>query len=405
MILFADLSSGASGDKLLAALMGIAESQGLMSFPELQDTMSQLIPSTQMERVDVERSHVCAPHIEVTDAHPQPQRSWHDIAALIRRAPISDGARERAYHAFERIAQAEAEAHGVDVDEVHFHEVGATDSIADIVGVSILLDALNPDAFICTPMALGFGSVQCAHGILPVPAPATAAIVEGVPVYAGAIEGELTTPTGASLIVCNATSFEPLPLCTPLCTCLGAGSNDFEGMANVVRIIAADEPRGSLRLEQVTLLESNVDHISPENSAFAVRELLDAGALDVWQTPITMKKGRLAIMLSVLCLPKDADRLAKQAHRLTGTLGIRRRSLVRSVLERELCTLNTRFGQVGYKTASLDEGEDTEFAQHWVRPEADDVARIAHERELPYAEVETYLIRLGEEELAQDGSR
>lgn len=401
MILFCNLSTGASGDKLLAALLAIAEERGCASFPSLQDTMAELIPTTRMQRFEVARQGVRAAHIEVVDSQHQPHRTWRDIADLIKRAPISESARERAYTAFERIAEAEAKAHGVAVDEVHFHEVGATDSIADILGVSILLDALQPTEIIATPLALGYGTVESAHGMLPVPAPATAALVEGLPVYAGSIEGELTTPTGAALVACNATSFEPLPLCTPLCTGLGAGSHDFEGMPNVLRIIAADRPTGPLRIEQVTLLESNIDHIAPEQSAFAVRELLDAGALDVWQTPVTMKKGRLGIALSVLCLPKDTDRLAMLCHHLTGTLGIRRRSVLRSVLEREQHQLNTRFGAVRYKAASTGNGSDEEeFATHWIRPEADDVARIAHEHGLSYTDVEAELIRLGEEELA-----
>ena len=394
MILHLDLSSGASGDKLLAALLTIAEEQGKASLESLQETFARFLPTTAISRTWVNRGGMSAPHIDVVDSQPQPHRHWTDIAELIGNAPIPEGARTRAFEAFERIAQAESVAHGVPVGDVHFHEVGATDSIVDILGVSLLLDALSPSSVHATPLALGHGTVMTAHGLLPVPAPATSSLIRGLPVYAGPVASELTTPTGAALVACNVTSFEPLPPITPHSIGLGAGTRDFEELPNVLRIIAGERPSGPLSLEQVTLLETNIDHISAEQAAFAASELMDAGALDVWQQPIMMKKGRLALKLSILCRPLDADRLAELCHRHTGTLGIRRSTLLRSTLEREVMLLETRFGPVRYKVAQVDEAGKRSPAC-WIRPEADDVARIARERGLAYGTLFDELVEQG----------
>jgi len=347
---------------------------------------------------------------------------------------VSPRAAELALWVFTRVAEAEAKVHGVTPEEVHFHEVGAADSIIDILFSSYLLDLLQPTAIYATPLALGSGTVICDHGELPVPAPATVEILAatrgmskvdsmpkgepigdglsgmpkgdpkgapkgdgssstlspGVPSYASSHSGELTTPTGAALIAEFVTSFAPLPCSRPLAIGYGAGSREIFGAANVLRAISA-EP-GSLAgleareeeqvsIEGITQLECNLDHISAEAVALACEELLAAGALDVWQEPITMKKGRLAIKLVVLTKPQLATTLAQRAIELTGSLGVRANYLERTVIPRAVVILDTPYGPLPFKAAEI--GSPTSRIS-WLRPEHDAVARLAHERGLDY---------------------
>lgn len=397
MIICADLSSGASGDKLLGALLEINDALGAMGFGKLEALMQEILPQTKIARSTLVRGGVAATHIDVVDDAPQLHRHWGDIRRLIEDAPLTAGARKRALAAFVKIAEAEAQVHGTAVDKVHFHEVGASDSIVDIVASSVLLDALDVTEFFATPLALGYGTVECAHGTLPVPAPATVQIVTGLPVYAGAVASELTTPTGAALIAANATSFEPLPPCVPCAVGYGAGSKEFTGLPNVLRLIAANAREGTFKIEQVVLLETNVDHISPEIAASACERLMAEGALDVWQKPVVMKKGRLGQVLSVLCKPSQAGHLGQLVHGLTGSLGVRYRVVERSILPREQLTLETPFGPVRYKVAVIE--EPLEHVD-WVRPEHDDVASIANERGLPYDDVRRELVAFAQVQLA-----
>jgi uncharacterized protein (TIGR00299 family) protein len=285
--------------------------------------------------------------------------------------------------------------HGVAPDSVHFHEVGAADSIVDVVLNSFLLLKLNPEAVYATPLALGNGTFICEHGELPVPAPATAEILihSEVPVYASSHEGELTTPTGAALIAEFVTSFAPLPCSRPVALGFGAGSREVPGAANVLRALSAEpallaglkaRPDEQLFVEGVTQLECNLDHLSAEAIAFACEELLAAGALDVWQEPIVMKKGRLATKLIMLAAPEQATGLAGKIIEFTGTLGVRSSYLERTVIPREVLTLDTSYGPVPFKAAEA--GPPSQRTQ-WLRPEHDDVARLAREHGLAYSQL------------------
>jgi len=404
MIAHLDLSSGASGDKLLGALLhageraavarGLGADVPVFVADDLRVVLAAIAPEARLVTERVVKGGISAMALRVEADSQPPSRHWKDIRALIEAAPITDGARARALRAFELVAEAEALVHGTDVDHVHFHEVGGIDSIADIMGVSVALDALGIDELICTPPALGSGTVETSHGTLPVPAPATAEILArgGVPTTPGTVPGELTTPTGAALVAANATGYGPLQPMRPRVIGYGAGTRTLPGIANVARLIIgepleealtrtlAEPPAGEL--ERVVLLETNLDHLSPEAVAFAAEELLTAGALDVWQTPIAMKKGRSAVVLSLLAHPADAEPLAARLHALTGTLGVRR-ELVRSVVAREVRDVLTPWGVVRVKVGA---GR--------VRPEHDDVARIAREHSLAYDEVSREVERL-----------
>ena len=381
MIAHLDCSSGISGDKFLGAVLDAG-----FSADTLRDALASL--GIAPESVIVEKvlsrgisatSVRLAEHLAV---EPLPMRRLADIQRLLDRGSLADGIASRALGVFTTLAEAEAHVHGTDVDEVHFHEIGAFDTILDVVGVTLGLDALGIDTVTATPPALGSGTVQTSHGVLPVPAPATAQILIGIPVSAGSLSdgdqgpGELTTPTGAALVRTFAASFGPFPAMITRHIGYGAGTRDI-GSPNVARLSIGEQVPSETSVDEtfteaLSLIETNIDHLTAEQLAFSAEQLLAEGALDVWQTPITMKKGRSAVTLSLMCAPDDAPRLQARVHALTGTLGVRRQELTRSVVPREQEVVDTRYGPVRFKVARINGGERA-------RPEHEDVARIARE--------------------------
>ena len=391
MILHFDFSTGASGDKILGSLIEISESLDVASFEDVQRIGAALVPNAQIKRTSITQSGIRATVISV-DEGATSHRHWHDIRALIEEAGadrvLSEGALRLSLEAFEALAVAEASVHGVDVEEVHFHEIGAADSIIDICCSSFLLDKLAPKIVSATPLALGFGSFACSHGEMPVPAPATAKLIEGLPVYAGGYGGELTTPTGAALARTFVTEWGQLPCLKPWAVGYGAGCRTIPGIANVVRSIAGEHvglagltADVGFIIEGCTLLETNIDHVSPEALAFACEELFAGGALDVWQEPITMKKGRLAVRLCVLTSVDGAQRMAEMIIELTGSLGVRSSFVERTCIPRKVTVKETDYGDVRYKTAFVSTADGRIKLQ---RPEYEDVARIAREQGLDF---------------------
>lgn len=413
MLAYLDCTSGISGDKFLAALLDAGEADGRFTTSHLAAATDALgLAGVRVESTRVTRAGISGAHLAITAEENPPHRTWPAIRDMIEgSSAIPRGARDRALRAFEALARAEARAHGTTEERVHFHEVGAADSIADIVGVSLGLELFGIERLICSRIALGEGTVRCEHGVLPVPAPATLELLRGVPVYGASPAetgrssetGELTTPTGAALIVANADGFGPMPDMLPTRIGYGAGSRDIAGLPNVARLVlghqlatldetlpdaratTADGPAADERTEPVVLLETTLDHLSPEQVAFAAEELRDTPALDVWQAPAAMKKGRLGIELRVLVRPGDADAIATRVHELTGTLGVRRTAMERSVLEREVVTHDGPWGPFRVKVSGAG-------ASARVRPEHDDIARIARETGEGYEDVARRLI-------------
>ena len=378
MIGYLDCSTGVSGDKFLGALLDLGTRRGVFTTEHLSRIVAALAPEAV---VDVERvisRGVSAVGIRVRAEGQPHSRAWADIRAQLESAALPEPVRERALSAFRVLAEAEAAVHGSTVDRVHFHEVGAIDSIADIVGVCAGVHALGIERLIVSAVAVGSGTVETSHGTLPVPAPATATLLEGVPVFAGPATGELTTPTGAALLCALADGFGPMPALTVLGSGYGAGTRDI-GCPNVCRLLlgesAAQEPTLTGG-QPVVVLETNIDHLASEELAFAAEELLSAGALDVWQTPIVMKKGRSAVMLSVLALADETAALSARMVELTGSLGVRVVPMQRFVADREVVEVATPWGPARVKTGA---GR--------VRPEHEDVARIAREHGLSYHDV------------------
>ena len=302
--------------------------------------------------------------------------SMADIEALINGLDISDRVKADALAVYALIADAESRVHGRPVSEIHFHEVGTLDAVADVVGVCLLMEKLSPDQVLASPVHTGSGHVHCAHGILPVPAPATALILEGIPSYGGQVRGELCTPTGAALLKHFVSRFGDRPVMTVEAIGYGMGKKDFE-QANCVRAFLG-ESEGER--ETITRLECNLDDMTAEDLGFAMEQLFTAGARDVYTQPVGMKKNRPGILLSVICASQDADHLAEVMMKHTTTLGIRRQDMSRYFLRRKIETVSTEYGPVRVKYAS---GMGVSRA----KPEYEDIAALATERNVPLSTV------------------
>lgn len=384
-----DCSTGVSGDKFLGALLDAGEADGSFTAEHLREVASSFAPEAVVE-VGVVQSHgVRALTVKVTATGEPPSRSWRDIRAAISDADLALPVREKALRAFTLLAEAEADTHGCAVEDVHFHEVGSIDSIVDIVGTCAGLHALGIGTLIATPVAIGSGIVSTSHGMLAVPAPATARLLVGIPVLAGTASGELTTPTGATLLRACVTAFGPCPPMIPEAVGYGAGTRDI-GEPNVCRLIVGAPASATVghTAEKVAVLETNVDHLSGESVGFAIEQLMAEGALDAWATPITMKKSRPALLLSALVDQSQAEGFSARVMSLTGTLGVRRTDLERYAAARELREIDTDWGTVRVKVGA-----------GMVRPEAADVARIAALTSQPFSAVEALLREIAEEAL------
>lgn len=401
MIAHLDCSTGVSGDKFLGALLDAGESDGAFTAGDLQAALSRMVPDASVTAEKVLSHGTAAVSVRVEGGGHQPVRTLDDVNDLIGRASLPESVRDRSMRAFGLLARAEARVHGCPVEKVHFHEVGALDSILDVIGVFLGLEMLGVEHLTASPLALGRGSVDTAHGVLPVPAPATLELLVGVPVRseaepAGAQSTELTTPTGALLVRVAVDEFGHSPAMVVRRTGHGAGTRDI-GLPNVCRLVIG-EPAESpeLTAEKITLLETNVDHISGEAIGFAAEQLLAEGALDVWVRPALMKKGRPAYVLALLVTPETAEKFAARTVALTGSLGVRRFDSERYVASRTTEVVETPYGAVRFKSGPGG-----------ARPEADDVALIARTtgRSFDSVAAELQASRTASEEVADDLDR
>ena len=383
---------GAAGDMLMGALYEL--------YPEKERflaDMNALIPGVKLEAEGVTRQGIAGTHMRV-DIHGQEEgherrrmhdhhqdhhhehRSLADIHAMIDAFPLPEAVREKARRVYGLIAQAEAEAHGVEAGEVHFHEVGALDAVIDVTGVCYLLYLLAPDAVCASPVTMGSGTVRTAHGLLPVPAPATAKLLTGVPVTAGDIQAELCTPTGAALLRTFAGSWGAMPDGVIQGCGHGCGTKDFP-RANCLRAFLVDDlSRAEEPNDEVTELKANIDDMTGEALGLALERLLEAGALDVSYAPAAMKKNRPGVLLTCLCRPGDADRLAAEVLRHTSTFGVRRMDCRRYALAASMDAVETPWGTVPRKTG-------TGYGITKSKPEYGVLAEIAAERKVPLAAV------------------
>jgi uncharacterized protein (TIGR00299 family) protein len=368
-VAWVDASAGASGDMLLGALVGAGAD--LVVLQAAVDALGT--EPVRLTARPVTRAGLAATQVEVAAPASDVRRTWPDVRALISAAGLAGPVRDRALDVFARLARAESAAHGIPADEVHFHEVGALDSLADVVGVCAALHDLAVSEVHCTPVALGQGTVRTEHGLLPVPGPAVLAVLAeaGAPVGAGDVDGEACTPTGAALLAATVTGWGGLPDLRVTATGTGAGSRDTAGRPNVLRVVLGEPAASNAHTDDAVVLEANVDDLDPRVWPGVLAALLAAGASDAWLTPILMKKGRPAHTLSALASPHAVDAVRRVMFTESSTIGVREHRVGKRALDRETRTVRVDGAEVRVKVATLD-GQIVN-----VSPEYDDVAAAA----------------------------
>jgi len=389
-----DCSSGVSGDMILGALIDLGVPVVLLD----EAIRSLGVDGVRLETQSVHRKGFRATHVKVIAPHEHVHRHLSTIVGMIERSNLSDANKRRASEIFRRIAAAEAKVHGIDIEEVHFHEVGAIDSIADVVGAVVGLDYLGIDKVLASPVPTGCGTVKIAHGICSVPAPATAELLKGIPVAPSDVPFELTTPTGAAVLTFYVESFGALPALTIQAIGLGAGTRDLEQQANILRLIIGEinhehnhhphdhSPLSTPHsphspLQTAWMVETNLDDISGEIIGYCIEKLWALEPLDVWTTAISMKKQRPGIVLSVLCRRDQLDAVERVLFTETSTLGVRRWPVERTVLHREPCEKETPWGTVTAKRIVLPDGTEK------VAPEYEALRKIADEHGIALRDV------------------
>jgi hypothetical protein len=360
-----DCSAGVSGDMLLGALVDAGVDLGV-----LQEAVDRVgVEPVRLERSTVTRAGIGACKVDVVvDASPR-TRTWSDVRGLLERADLAEPVRATALDVFARLATAEAAVHRTTPEQVHFHEVGALDAVADVVGSAAGLDALALTCLTASPVVVGSGATRGAHGPLPVPPPAVVALLRGVPVLAGPVAREMTTPTGAAVLASVVSAYGPLPPMVLQGSGTGAGGRDPEELANVLRLVLGDEVGGADGGGDAVVLEANVDDLDPRLWPGVLSALLSAGAHDAWLAPVLMKKGRPAHVLHVLCPPALLPALQEVVLRETTTIGLRSYAVARRVLDRAWQTVEVDGRPVRVKLGLLD-GEVVNAVPEWVDVEA-----------------------------------
>ena len=380
-ILFVDGTSGAAGDMVLGALVDLG-----VPLARIRRVLESLpVEGWRLSSRRVTRAGLTARKISVRLAGAHPGRGWREIQRILKAGDLEPTVRDRALRIFRRLIEAEAEVHGVAPERVHLHEVGGIDAIVDIVGACVALDHLAPDRIVVSTLTTGAGTVRCAHGIYPVPAPATARLVRGVPVRGGDIEVERLTPTGAAILTTVADAWGPLPVMRPSKVGHGAGDRDLGDDPNFLTMILGHSALAATRSggsAEALVLEFNVDDATPQALAYASERLLRDGALEVYTTPVHMKKGRSGHQITVLAEPDHLEIMAAIVLEETSTLGLRYRRVGRIELERSRVKVKTRHGTVRVKVGHLD----GRAIQAW--PEYEDCAAIARRRNVPLKEIQ-----------------
>jgi len=375
--LYFDASSGASGDMILGALLDLGGSRA-----QFLGTMAALRLPVDIRIGSVRRAGLRGLKVDVRvkKGKESPPRHWHDIEALIRKSSFSDTVKANSLAVFGTLFKAEAKVHGERFETVHLHEAGADDALVDVMGSAYLAEALGVGRVFCSPLNLGSGWVKASHGVLPVPPPAVAEILRDAPVYSAWAEEELVTPTGAAILSTWAEAFLPFPETSYARIGCGAGSRDFEGLPNILRVFYGEEKefRAEKKIFQV---EANLDDSSPQILAHFLEEALRLGALDAFLTPVTMKKGRLGTKLTLLADTAKMDGLIEALFRETSSIGVRYFPVERRVLGREIHKVRVSGETIGIKVADLGGSEVN------VQPEFSDCLRVAEKKGLPVKRV------------------
>lgn len=387
-ILYFDCHAGISGDMTVGALLDLG-----VPLEHLRAELDKLdLPpgSYELSTSRTERQLMPALKFDVSVHDHHTHRHYAGIDTMIADSALSDSVKDRARRIFRRLAEAEAIVHGVPIAEVHFHEVGAIDSIIDIVGTAICLEYLGVEAVYSGALPLGSGFVETAHGRLPVPAPATAELLKGLPVHGGCGPGERVTPTGAAIVAALASGCGKQPDMLLERIGNGAGGKDFPDCPNILRAFLGRSVEKTVHADDVIVAETNIDDSTPEQIGYAMERLFEGGALDVFFTPIQMKKNRPGVTVSFLCRPEQLDQLARLLLTETSAIGLRHYRADRIVLQRRIVEQQTEFGPVRFKHVIDSRGEVLRAS-----PEYEDCRRIARERDLPCREVMERLQRTG----------
>jgi pyridinium-3,5-bisthiocarboxylic acid mononucleotide nickel chelatase len=363
--LYLDCFAGASGDMLIGAMLDCG-----LDFESLRSELAQLgVEGYELSLKRVDRSGISAAKFDVNmTGEPHSHGSHHDhghshhralseIKQIISSSNLSGQVKSRAQTIFQRIGEAESKIHDIPIESVHFHEVGAIDSIVDIVGACVAFEALKVGRIVSSPLHVGSGTFKCAHGTYPVPGPATAELLKGVPVYSKDVEGELVTPTGAAIISTLAESYGPMPMMKIESVGYGAGTREYPKFPNALRAVIGESEEAADRTPAtVTVIEANIDDLNPQVFGYLMEKALAAGALDIFYMPAQMKKNRPGVLLTLLCAPADRERMCDLIFRETTTLGVRHRNEQREILKREFVTVETEYGPIRIKVSRAGDG-------------------------------------------------
>src|SRR5580700_1151575 len=380
-----DCFSGISGDMTLGALVNAG-----CPVEHLRGELRGLqVAGWELTAEKVWKNGMAATYVRVVTGDQSKHRSLGAILEILEKSQLAGRVRERAAAIFRRLGEAEARVHDVPVEKIHFHEVGAVDAIVDIVGACIGFQALGIEKFACSPLNVGGGTARMAHGVLPVPAPATANLLQGKPTYSNGVQKELVTPTGAAIVATLCDSFGPQPPMSVTAIGYGAGTADLEGQPNVVRIMIGEAAEKTVAGfdEEIAVIEANLDDMNPQIYGYFLEKALAAGALDVYTTPVQMKKNRPGTLLTVMCKPQDTNTVMSLIFAETTTFGARTYRAQRRVLPREWVNVGTEFGEVRIKLSRIN-GR----IQH-AAPEFDDCRKLAVEKNVPLQQVITEALR------------
>ncbi len=376
-IAYFDCFAGASGDMILGALLDAG-----LPLEHLRRELAKMgLSHYDVDKTDVVKNGISGSQALVNveqDHHHHHHRRLADIAEIIEKSTLAPAIKKDSLRIFRRLAEAEANVHNTSPEHIHFHEVGAIDAIIDVVGGVIGLHVLGIDAVVCSPLHVGTGTIDCAHGTLPVPAPATAELIRGKPIYASGVQGELLTPTGAAILTTLAGEFGPLPGMKVECIGHGGGTAD-RSIANILRVFIGSflESDHSFPVEQTATIETTIDDMNPQIYDYLIEKVLQMGALDIFCTTVQMKKNRRGTLVTILCRPEMVTSLSELLFRETTTLGLRWRLDNRFALARNFITAKTRFGEISCKAASNGD----ELVN--VMPEYEECKRVAIEQNVP----------------------
>lgn len=378
-LVYFDCFSGISGDMTLGALVDAGCPVELLR----SELRGLDVPGWDLSAEKVWKNGMAATYVKVKTEDQSKHRSLSAILQILQKSQLAPQVREKAAAIFTKLGEAEARVHDVPLEKIHFHEVGAVDAIVDIVGACIGLHALGIEKFACSPLNVGGGTTQMAHGILPVPAPATANLLQGKPTYSNGVQKELVTPTGAAIVATLCDSFGPQPAMSVTAIGYGAGTVDLEGQPNVLRIMVGEAAEKSVAGfdEEIAVIEANLDDMNPQIYGYFLEKAFSAGALDVYTTPVQMKKNRPGVLLTVLCKPQDTNALMSLIFAETTTFGARTYRAQRKILPREFVSVPTEFGDVRIKISRVN-GR----IQH-ATPEYDDCRKLAVEKNVPLQQV------------------